>query len=96
MDMSLILWSYYGHNLGFLSSDGTDYSILTSLTFAIEPTSPRRHCVGLGILQDTIGEGMEQFELYFENLPSESADVGTPATTCVNIIDDDGTHDLSR
>lgn len=79
----------------FLFLDG-DYSILTPLMFTIQPTSLRRHCIGVSILQDMIGEGMEQFELYFENLPSESADVGTPATTCINIIDDDGTHDLSN
>ena len=73
-----------------LFADGTDYLILTMLNFAIEPTSVRRHCIGLSILQDTIGEGTEQFEFYFENLPNEMAGVGTPATTCVNIIDDDG------
>ena len=73
-----------------LFADGTDYSILTTLNFAIEPTSVRRHCIGLSILQDTIGKGMEQFEFFFENLPNEMAGVGTPATTCVNIIDDDG------
>ena len=73
-----------------LFADGIDYSILTTLNFAIEPTSVRRHCIGLSILQDTIGEGMEQFEFFFENLPNEMAGVGTPATTCVNIIDDDG------
>ena len=73
-------------------TDGQDYRMLSSSTFVIEPNSLRRHCVALEILQDTIGEGMEQFELFFDNLPSESADVGTPATTCVNIIDDDGMH----
>ena len=73
-----------------LFADGVDYSVLTSLDFAIEPGSLRRHCIALSILQDTIGEGMEQFEFYFENLPSESAGVGVPATTCVNIMDDDG------
>ena len=78
-----------------LFADGMDYLVLSNLTFTIEPASVRRHCVALSILQDTIGEGMEQFEVYFENLPSDSANVGTPATTCVNIIDDDGMHDLS-
>ena len=72
-----------------------DYSILTGLDFAIQPGSVRRHCIGLSTLQDTIGEGMEQFEFFFENLPNESAGVGNPATTCVNIIDDDGKQDPS-
>ena len=75
-------------------ADGTDYSVLTDLNFAIEPSSPRRHCIALSILQDEIGEGMEQFEFYFENLPNEMAGVGIPPTTCVNIIDDDGKWDL--
>ena len=73
-----------------LFADGADYSILTPLNFAIEPTSDRRHCIGLSILQDEISEGTEQFEFYFENLPNAMAGVGTPATTCVNIIDGDG------
>ena len=74
--------------------DGADYSVLTDLNFAIEPSSLRRHCIALSILQDEIGEGMEQFEFYFENLPNEMASVGIPPTTCVNIIDDDGKWDL--
>ena len=74
----------------FCLADNVDYSILTSLDFVIQPGSFRCHCVRLNTLHDTIGEGMEQFEFYFENLPNESAGVGNPATTCVNIIDDDG------
>ena len=79
-----------------LFADGMDYSVLSNLMLTIEPASARRHCVALSILQDMISEGMEQFELYFENLPNESAGIGTPATTCINIIDDDGMHDLSN
>ena len=75
-------------------ADGADYSVLTDLNFVIEPSSLRRHCIALSILQDEIGEGMEQFEFYFENLPNEMASVGIPPTTCVNIIDDDGKWDL--
>lgn len=75
-------------------ADGADYSVLTDLNFAIEPSSLRCHCIALSILQDEIGEGMEQFEFYFENLPNEMAGVGIPPTTCVNIIDDDGKWDL--
>ena len=75
----------------WLSFAGADYSVLTDLNFVIEPSSlNRRHCIALSIVQDEIGEGMEQFEFFFENLPNEMAGVGTPATTCVNIIDDDG------
>ena len=52
-------------------ADGADYSVLTDLNFVIEPSSLRRHCIALSILQDEIGEGMEQFEFYFENLVSK-------------------------
>ena len=86
-----VLLCCWGYDLVWFSfADNSDYSVLTNLNFAIEPTSFRRHCIALSILQDEIGEGMEQFEFYFENLPNEAAGVGTPATTCVNIIDDDG------
>jgi hypothetical protein len=35
---------------------------------------------------------VEQFELYFENLPSNFATVGDQSTLCVNIMDDDGIY----
>ena len=82
------------YDLVWLSLAGDDYSVLTNLNFVIEPSSLRRHCIALSIVQDEIGEGMEQFEFFFENLPNEMAGVGTPATTCVNIIDDVGKWDL--
>jgi hypothetical protein len=48
-----------------------------------------RFCIDISTVQDTIGEGTEQFELYFENLPSASARDGDPSVLCVNIEDDD-------
>ena len=38
-------------------------------------------------ISDTDVEGIEQFELYFENLPSTFATVGEIDTVCVNITD---------
>ena len=38
-------------------------------------------------ISDTEVEGVEQFELYFENLPSTFATVGEIDTVCVNITD---------
>ena len=35
-------------------------------------------------------EGTELFELYFMNVPSATTTLGTPATACVNIADNDG------
>ena len=50
-------------------------------------------CVDLSIVDDTKDEGVEQLELYFTNLPSESANAGDPASVCVNIEDNDGKRD---
>ena len=47
-------------------------------------------CIDISTIQDAIGEGTEQFELYFENLPSAFANDGDPNVLCVNIEDDDG------
>ena len=44
----------------------------------------------MNTIQDNIAEGTEQFELYFENLPSEFATAGTRDTVCVSIVDDEG------
>ena len=77
-------------------TDGVDYIVPVDLTFEIDLSTPLQLCVSLSIIDDTLGEGMEQFEFYFVDVPSDSATIGTPATTCVNIIDDDGmysTHD---
>ena len=52
-----------------------------------------RHCVDLSALDDTLFEGTEQFELYFELInPSGYATEGDPATVCVNITDNEGMH----
>ena len=42
-------------------------------------------------MDDKIAEGLQQFELYFENLPSNLATTGDHSTLCVNITDNDGT-----
>ena len=46
-------------------------------------------CVNLNIVDDSINEPTEQFEFYFDNLPSDFATVGVPPTACVNIEDND-------
>ena len=46
----------------------------------------------MNTIQDNIAEGTEQFELYFENLPSEFATAGTRDTVCVSIVDDEGIY----
>ena len=59
--------------------------------FTVPPSaSGSQHCVAFLTEHDDIGEGTEQFELYFENLSSDFADAGNPNTVSVNIIDDDG------
>ena len=49
-----------------------------------------RFCIDLSIIDDTIIEDQEQFELYFENLPSDFATVGDIDTVCITIDDNDG------
>ena len=44
----------------------------------------------MNTIQDNIAEGTKQFELYFENLPSEFATAGMRDTVCVSIVDDEG------
>ena len=71
---------------------GDDYSLppaSLSVTFS-SPMGNEQFCIDISTVQDTIGEGTEQFELYFENLPSASARDGDPNILCVNIQDDDG------
>ena len=46
-------------------------------------------CIDISTTDDDIGEGTEQFELYFENLPSEFARDGDPNVLCVNILDNE-------
>ena len=47
-------------------------------------------CIDISTIDDSAGEGTEQFELYFQNLPSVSARDGDPNVLCVNILDNDG------
>jgi hypothetical protein len=47
-------------------------------------------CFNLSATDDNIFEPTEQFELYFENLPTEFATVGDPSTLCITIEDRDG------
>ena len=47
-------------------------------------------CIDISTNDDDLGEGTEQFELYFENLPSEFARDGDPNVLCVNILGNDG------
>ena len=72
-------------------SIGTDYTIDSSLTVPIAASnSGGRYCLDVSTIQDNIAEGTEQFELYFENLPSEFATAGMRDTVCVSIVDDEG------
>ena len=47
-------------------------------------------CIDTVIFDDTIIENDEQFELIFQNLPSNFAAVGVIDTVTVTILDDDG------
>ena len=68
-----------------------DYTVESPLTITVPVAqSGDRFCIDLSTVDDLLAEGTEQFELFFENLPSDSATVGDPATLCVNIGDDDG------
>ena len=68
-----------------------DYSLpAQSLSVTFSSMNGEQFCIDISTIQDTIGEGTEQFELYFENLPSAFANAGDPDVLCVNIEDDDG------
>ena len=67
-----------------------DYSLAQSLSFTFSLMDGEQFCIDISIIQDTIGEGTEQFELYFENLPSAFANTDDPDVLCINIEDDDG------
>ena len=68
-----------------------DYSLpAQSLSVTFSSMNGERFCIDISAIEDTIGEDTEQFELYFENLPSAFANDGDPNVLCVNIEDDDG------
>ena len=48
-----------------------------------------RYCVAFTTEDDSLAEGLEQFEFYFVNLPNDFANTGDPDTVGVDIIDDD-------
>ena len=68
-----------------------DYSLpAQSLSVSFSSMDGEQFCIDISTIQDEIGEGTEQFELFFTNLPSASARDGDPNVLCVNIEDDDG------
>ena len=55
--------------------------------------SGERFCVDVNTMDDTLAEGREQFELFFDAIdPTGSATRGEPQVVCVNIEDNDGEH----
>ena len=50
-----------------------------------------RFCLNLSIVNDRVGEASEQFELYFEHIPSKLAKAGANDTICITIQENDGT-----
>ena len=47
-------------------------------------------CFNSSAIDNGIFEPTEQFELYFENLPTEFAIIGDPSTLCITIEDRNG------
>ena len=67
-----------------------DYSLpAQSLSVTFTSMTGDQFCIDISAIEDTIGEDTEQFELYFENLPSASALAGDPDVLCVNILDNE-------
>ena len=67
-----------------------DYSLpAQSLSVTFSSMTGDQFCIDVSAIEDTIGEDTEQFELYFENLPSPSALAGDPDVLCINILDND-------
>lgn len=68
---------------------GNDYRLESPLTFNIPAMdSSGVFCVNMRILDDSVVEGVEQFQLYFEENQNDSAIVGDPKSLCVNIMED--------
>ena len=68
-----------------------DYIISSPVNFTVSAhTAEETFCVNISIVDDSILEATEQFELYFENLPSALAISGTPDTINIDILDNDG------
>ena len=67
-----------------------DYSLpAQSLSVTFSSMNSEQFCIDISTNDDDLGEGTEQFELYFENLPSEFARDGDPNVLCVNILDNE-------
>ena len=52
-------------------------------------------CLNLSIIDDTLGEDSEQFEVYFENIPSELAIAGANDTICITIQENNGMYNYT-
>ena len=78
----------------FVFNAGDDYVILPPLNFVIPASeSSVQLCVSFRVVDDNLAlEGVEQFEFFFENLPSYSVTVGDQSTLRVNITDNDGRY----
>ena len=61
-------------------------------TFSIAPSEDgtTTTCVDIGIIDDVIFEGDEQFLVTFGSISSDQVDVGPISQACVTIVDDDG------
>ena len=67
-----------------------DYTLpAQSLSVSFSSMDGQQFCIDVSTIDDVTGEGTEQFELYFLNLPSPLADSGDPDVLCVNIQDND-------
>ena len=74
----------------FIEADFVLHALLSNMI----PVNDKgeRFCLNLSIVDDTVGEDSEQFELYFEIIPSEFATVGTNDTVCITIPKNDGMY----
>ena len=70
---------------------GDDYDIPQASRMITVPASENGSdfCIDVSIANDKKVESDEQFELFFENLPSEHATVGDIDTVCITVTDDD-------
>ena len=67
-----------------------DFILHPPLNFLFTGIELSTYRLNLSIVNDSIGEDREQFEIYFKNIPSQFVKRGTRDTVCVTIQDDDG------